>query len=84
MAKSYWTLPPKKPTPPTIVKIREDETEAPNPEQRAKQSKLEARAKLPKLCKGYKKYNGIMPPKCCGGEGCQVCWLIYEVKNDIK
>jgi hypothetical protein len=42
------------------------------------------RKHLPKCCKSYKKYQGIMPPKCAGGEGCQVCWLIYEVKNDIN
>lgn len=69
MAKSYWRLEDTVGLP--------DYPPNPKPE-------VSPRKQLPKLCKNYKSYKGIMPPKCSGGEGCQVCWLIYEVKNDIK
>lgn len=75
MAKSYWRLP---------------DEEVRSQSHRMKQQELEAytepsspRKQLPKLCKNYKTYKGFLPPKCSGGEGCQVCWLIYEVKNGI-
>lgn len=72
MAKSYWRL-PDEPNP--LEGIADYPPSPPEPSYPRKQ--------LPKLCKNYKSYKGFMPPKCSGGEGCQVCWLIYEVKNGI-
>ena len=77
MAKSHWHLDDTVGVGGTKLNGRMSEPREPFPE-------VSPRKQLPKLCKGYKKYQGIMPPKCAGGEGCQVCWLIYEVKNDIK
>jgi hypothetical protein len=68
MAKSYWHMDD------TVKIVREPQ---PPPE-------VSPRKHLPKVCKYYKKYQGIMPPKCSGGNGCQVCWLIYEAKNEIE
>lgn len=79
MAKSYWHIddsPLEQPRSQSgNVKIQELE---------AALEKFSSRKQLPKACKYYKKYQGIMPPKCSGGSGCQVCWLIYEVKNEIE
>lgn len=72
MAKSYWRLPDA----PTPLEGIPDYPPTPT-----EPSSL--RKQLPKLCKNYKTYKGFLPPKCSGGEGCQVCWLIYEVKNGI-
>lgn len=37
---------------------------------------------LPLCCRSaYKKYNGLKKPRCCGGTGCQVCWLIHRAKT---
>lgn len=69
MAKSYWHMDDSpKPIQHEVVETAPE---------------ISPRKQLPKCCKSYKKYQGIMPPKCAGGDGCQVCWLIYEVKNGI-
>jgi hypothetical protein len=36
---------------------------------------------LPRLCSNYKQYKGHQTPRCSGGTGCQVCWLIYEERH---
>jgi len=40
--------------------------------------------KLPQRCKSIKKYNGIRKPKCSKGKGCQDCWQIYWIKNNLR
>lgn len=74
MAKSHWHLDDT----PQILKDM-DYLDSLEPKKEA----IPPRNQLPKACKLYKKYQGLMPPKCSGGTGCQVCWLIYEVKNGI-
>jgi len=29
-------------------------------------------------CSNYSKYKGKRKPRCCGGEGCNTCWKIYN------
>lgn len=42
-------------------------------------------ASLPKCCKSaYRDYTGQRKPHCCGGKGCQVCWMIYKAKYNPK
>jgi hypothetical protein len=44
---------------------------------------VDPRKSLPRVCKSgaYQTYKGLVEPRCCGGSGCQVCWLIYEEKQ---
>lgn len=45
----------------------------------------EERKKLPLCCdKAYQSYKGQRKPTCCGGKGCQVCWMIYKAKYKSK
>ena len=40
------------------------------------------RARLPFKCKtAWRNYLGLKPPRCNGGQGCQVCWQIYTLKT---
>jgi len=35
------------------------------------------------LCckKAHLGYKGERSPRCCGGGGCQVCWMIFKAKR---
>lgn len=40
-------------------------------------------AELPADCGGSDKYQGLIAPVCAGGSGCQKCWQIFYMQNNV-
>lgn len=41
-------------------------------------------AGLPADCGHSSQYQGLIAPTCAGGQGCQKCWAVFYLKNNIS